>query len=111
MRGGVGAGLATGSAYLLDAWRSCHHRRVSSTLIAQGLAALRAGDAAAARRAFELALAERESGEAFEGLAGALYLEREYTAPSMRTCVASSRSWESRPGAIYETSISATADR
>jgi DNA-binding NarL/FixJ family response regulator len=48
------------------------------------LAALRDGDAAAARRAFELALAEVESGEALEGLAKALYLEREYEASAAR---------------------------
>jgi tetratricopeptide (TPR) repeat protein len=57
---------------------SCHHRLVSSPLIEAGSAALRDGDAAAARRAFESALAEVESGEALEGLAEALYLEREY---------------------------------
>lgn len=45
-----------------------------------GVAALRRGDASAARRVFESALAEVESGEAFEGLAEALYLEREYAA-------------------------------
>ena len=44
------------------------------------MAALRDGDAVAARRAFELALVELESGEALEGLAEALYLEREYSA-------------------------------
>jgi DNA-binding NarL/FixJ family response regulator len=60
--------------------RSCHHRLVSSPLIEEGLAALRDGDAAAARRAFELALTEGESGEVLEGLAEALYLEREYVA-------------------------------
>ena len=60
--------------------RSCHHRLVSSPLIEEGLAALRGGDAAAARRAFELALTEGESGEVLEGLAEALYLEREYVA-------------------------------
>jgi DNA-binding CsgD family transcriptional regulator len=54
---------------------------VSSPLIEEGLAALRDGDAATARRAFESALAEGESGEVLEGLAKALYLEREY-APS-----------------------------
>jgi DNA-binding NarL/FixJ family response regulator len=59
---------------------SCHHRLVSSPHIEQGTAALRDGDAVAARRAFELALAEIESGEALEGLAEALYLEREYSA-------------------------------
>jgi DNA-binding CsgD family transcriptional regulator len=53
---------------------------VSSPLVEEGAAALRDGDAAAARRAFELALAEAESGEALEGLARALYLEREYEA-------------------------------
>jgi len=51
---------------------------VSSPLIEEGLAALRDGDAATARRAFESALAEGESGEVLEGLAKALYLEREY---------------------------------
>jgi DNA-binding NarL/FixJ family response regulator len=44
------------------------------------MAALRDGDAVAARRAFELALVELESGEALEGLAEVLYLEREYSA-------------------------------
>jgi DNA-binding CsgD family transcriptional regulator len=53
---------------------------VSSTAIEQGRAALRDGDAATAQRAFELALAEVESGEVLEGLAEALYLEREYAA-------------------------------
>jgi DNA-binding CsgD family transcriptional regulator len=53
---------------------------VNSPLIEEGLAALRDGDAAAARRAFELALGRAESGEALEGLAKALYLEREYGA-------------------------------
>jgi len=51
---------------------------VSSPLIEEGMAALRDGDAAAARRAFELALAEAQSGEVLERLAEALYLEREY---------------------------------
>jgi hypothetical protein len=51
---------------------------VSSPLIEEGMAALRDGDAAAARRAFELALAEVQSGEVLERLAEALYLEREY---------------------------------
>jgi DNA-binding CsgD family transcriptional regulator len=49
-------------------------------LIEEGSAALRAGDAATARRAFESALAEVESGEVLEGLAEALYLDREYAA-------------------------------
>jgi hypothetical protein len=53
---------------------------VSSTLIEAGLAALREGDAPAARRAFGLALAESESGAALEGLGEALYLERDYPA-------------------------------
>jgi len=54
---------------------------VSSSLIGDGLAALRDGDAASARRAFELALAaEGETGELLERLADALYLQREYTA-------------------------------
>jgi len=57
---------------------------VSSPLVEDGLAALRDGDAAAARRAFELALVEVETGEALEGLAKALYLEREYEAAAAR---------------------------
>jgi DNA-binding NarL/FixJ family response regulator len=51
---------------------------VRSTLIEEGMAALREGDTAAARRAFELALAETESGVVLEGLGEALYLERDY---------------------------------
>ena len=51
-----------------------------SPTIEEGRAALRDGDAATARRAFELALAEGESGEVLEGLAEVLYLEREYEA-------------------------------
>jgi hypothetical protein len=42
------------------------------------------GDAATARRAFELAVTEVESGEALEGLAAVLYLEREYAASAAR---------------------------
>jgi DNA-binding CsgD family transcriptional regulator len=53
---------------------------VRSTLIDEGTAALRGGDIAAARRAFELALAEGVSGAALEGLAEAQYLQREYPA-------------------------------
>jgi tetratricopeptide (TPR) repeat protein len=49
-------------------------------MIEQGRAALRDGDAATARRAFELALGEGESGEVLEGLAKALHLQREYVA-------------------------------
>ena len=49
---------------------------MSSPLIDRGRAALRDGDAAGARRAFGSALAAAESGEALEGLAEALYLER-----------------------------------
>jgi DNA-binding CsgD family transcriptional regulator len=52
---------------------------VSSLLIEEGMAALRDGDAATARRTFELALGAGESGEVLEGLAEALYLEREYS--------------------------------
>jgi DNA-binding NarL/FixJ family response regulator len=57
---------------------------MSSPLIEEGLAALRDGDTATARRAFELAVTELESGEALEGLAEALYLEREYAASAAR---------------------------
>jgi DNA-binding CsgD family transcriptional regulator len=53
---------------------------VSTPLIEEGMAALRGGDAAAARRAFERALAEVATGEVLEGLGEALYLEREYSA-------------------------------
>ena len=45
-----------------------------SALIDEGQAALRVGDAAAARRAFEQAVAEAPSGAALEGLARAAYL-------------------------------------
>jgi DNA-binding NarL/FixJ family response regulator len=57
---------------------------MSSPLVEEGLAALGGGDAATARRAFELAVAEVESGEALEGLGEALYLEREYAASGAR---------------------------
>jgi DNA-binding NarL/FixJ family response regulator len=57
---------------------------VGSTPIETGRAALRDGDAAAARRAFELALAETESGAVLEGLGEALYLERDYPASVTR---------------------------
>jgi DNA-binding CsgD family transcriptional regulator len=57
---------------------------VSSPLIEEGMAALGDGDAAAARRAFELALAGGESGEVLEGLAEALYLQREYAAAAVQ---------------------------
>jgi DNA-binding CsgD family transcriptional regulator len=60
--------------------RACHHRLVSSPAIEQGRAALRDGDAATAQRAFELALAENESGEALEGLGEVLYLQCDYPA-------------------------------
>lgn len=53
---------------------------MNSPLLGECLAALRAGDAAGARRVFESALADDESGEVLEGHAGALYLEREYAA-------------------------------
>src|SRR5687768_11556975 len=59
---------------------SCHHHGVSSVLIDQGVAALRAGDTVTARSAFELALADTESGAALEGLAEALYWQRDYSA-------------------------------
>src|SRR5215211_872703 len=60
--------------------RAWHHRPVSSPSIEQGRAALHAGDAATARRVFELALAEGESGDALEGLGEALYLQCDYPA-------------------------------
>jgi hypothetical protein len=51
---------------------------MSTTMIEQGWAALRAGDASAARDAFERALKEAASGAALEGLGHALYLQRDY---------------------------------
>ena len=48
-------------------------------LIAEGRAALRAGDAAGARRVFESALAESASGDVIEGLARASYLELDFS--------------------------------
>lgn len=51
---------------------------VSAQLIDKGVAALRAGNTATARRVFELAVTECESGAALEGLAEALYLQQEY---------------------------------
>jgi DNA-binding CsgD family transcriptional regulator len=47
-------------------------------LTAEGHEAFERGDAEASRRAFEAALAERESGELFEGLARARYLRVDY---------------------------------
>jgi DNA-binding CsgD family transcriptional regulator len=47
-------------------------------LVAEGRAALRRGDAAAARRAFEQAPPEPVSGDVIEGLARASYLERDF---------------------------------
>jgi DNA-binding NarL/FixJ family response regulator len=47
-------------------------------LIAQGRSALRVGDAAAARRAFEAAHVESASGDVIEGLARAAYLEMNF---------------------------------
>jgi DNA-binding CsgD family transcriptional regulator len=53
----------------------------ATELILTGRAALRAGDAGAARRAFEAGLAERpEDGDLLEGLARAAYLELDFTA-------------------------------
>jgi DNA-binding CsgD family transcriptional regulator len=48
------------------------------SLIGEGRDAFARGDGAGSRRAYEAALAERESGEVLEGLARALYLERDY---------------------------------
>ena len=47
-------------------------------LIAEGQAALRIGDGAGARDAFERALAEAEAGDALEGMARACYLGRDF---------------------------------
>jgi DNA-binding CsgD family transcriptional regulator len=54
---------------------------MDSVLIEQGLAALRDGDSATARKRLKLALAEGEAaGDVLAALAAALYLEREYQA-------------------------------
>jgi tetratricopeptide (TPR) repeat protein len=50
----------------------------SDDLLDVGRAALRSGDAAAARQAFERALAEAESGDLIEGLARAAYLDLDF---------------------------------
>ena len=62
------------------AWGRSKSRGVisSTTMIEQGWAALRAGDASSARDAFERALEEAASGAALEGLGHALYLQRDY---------------------------------
>ena len=52
---------------------------MSAAMIEQGWAALRTGDATAARDAFERALQEAELGTALEGLGLALYLQRDYS--------------------------------
>ena len=52
---------------------------MNASVIEEGWAALRAGDAEAARGAFERALEQCESGVAREGLGQARYLQREYT--------------------------------
>ena len=57
---------------------------MSATPIEAGMAALRDGDTAAARRAFELALTEGEAGAALEGLGEALYLEHDYRSAAAR---------------------------
>jgi len=58
-----------------------HHEAVTvpvQTLIAEGRAALREGDAATARRVLESALAESASDDVLEGLARAAYLELDF---------------------------------
>lgn len=52
-------------------------------MIDEGAAALRAGDPVTARSLFEVALADSESGVVLEGLAEALYLQRDYAAASI----------------------------
>ena len=52
---------------------------MNASVIEEGGAALRAGDAEAARDAFERALEQGESGVARERHGQALYLQREYT--------------------------------
>jgi len=50
----------------------------AQTLIDEGLAALRVGDGAAAREAFDAARATNPGGEVLEGLARSAYVERDY---------------------------------
>ena len=52
---------------------------MTSPLVEQGIAALRAGDVEMACRVFERAVADVDSGIALEGLAEALYLQQEYS--------------------------------
>src|SRR5215217_640980 len=47
-------------------------------LVAEGSAAIRRGDAAAARDAFEQAVGEAQTGVVLDGLAQATYLDRDY---------------------------------
>ena len=66
---------------MLPASCACHDRPVIAPvpeLVAEGRAALRRGDAAAARRAFQQVPAEPASGDVIEGLARASYLERDF---------------------------------
>jgi hypothetical protein len=51
---------------------------MTASMIEEGWAALRGGDAVAARDAFERALQQAESGAAREGLGQTLYLQRDY---------------------------------
>ena len=57
-------------------------------LLDEGRAALRAGDAERARRAFDSALVEGPSGDATEGLARASYLSLDFTAAVDAWCLA-----------------------
>jgi DNA-binding CsgD family transcriptional regulator len=60
---------------------SWDHRRVAVTageLVAEGQAALRAGDAAGARRAFGSTVVDSAAGDVIEGLARASYLELDF---------------------------------
>jgi DNA-binding CsgD family transcriptional regulator len=57
---------------------------VGSPDLEAGFAALRAGEPAVARRAFERAVAGAESGRALEGLAESMYLDREYGDAAVR---------------------------
>ena len=76
-RGGPPAAALTESSTSV----SWDHRRVAPSvgqLVAEGRGALRAGDAAGARRGFESALVDPASGDVIEGLARASYLELDF---------------------------------
>ena len=62
----------------MRSWDDCRVDVTARELIAEGRAALRAGDAVGARRAFVRALGDSASGEVLEGLARVSYIELDF---------------------------------